>query len=137
MDLNESTIDLNDPASYRPMSNLSFLSKVVEKLVDVRLSEHIKRHCLLPVRQSAYHSFHLTERAVISIHSDMIGVVDQVDIGALVLLNLSAAFDTVDHFIFMDVLRRRFGIDGSALSWVAEFLSNRRRDRWYRLCWQD
>ena len=57
----------------------------------------------------------------------MIGVVDQGHIGALVLLDLSAAFDTVDHSILMDVLRRRFGIDGSALRWVAEFLSNRRQ----------
>jgi len=40
-------------------------------------------------------------------------------------LDLSAAFDTVDHSILMDVLRRRFGIDGSALSWVTKFPSNR------------
>jgi len=56
----------------------------------------------------------------------MIGVVNQGHSGALVLLYLSAAFDTVDHSILIDVLRRRFGIDGSALSWVSEFLSNRR-----------
>ena len=58
-------------------------------------------------------------------------MVDQGDIGALVLLDLSAAFDTVDHSILIDVLTRRFGIDGSALSWVAEFFSKgqRRRDR--------
>ena len=57
----------------------------------------------------------------------MIGVVDQGDIGALVLLDLSAAFDTVDHSILIDVLRRRFGINDSALSWVTEFLSNQRQ----------
>ena len=57
----------------------------------------------------------------------MISVVDQGHIGALVLLDLSAAFDTVDQSILMVVVRRRFGIDGSALSWVAEFLSNRRQ----------
>jgi len=93
-------MDLNDPASYRPISNLSFLSKVVEKVVDGRLSEHIKRHRLLPVCQSAYPpvSFH----RVISIDNDMIDVVDQGDIGALVLLDLSAAFNTVDHSILMD-----------------------------------
>jgi len=125
--LKKRTADINYPASYRPISNLSFLSKVVEKVVDGRLWEHIKRHRLLSVRQSAYHPFHSTETAVISIHNDMIGVVDQGDIGALVLLDLSAAFDTVDHSLLMDVLRRRFGFDGSALSWVAEFLSNRRQ----------
>jgi len=69
-------MDLNDPASYRPISSLSFLSKVVEKVVDGRLSEHIKRHCLLPVGQSAYRPFHSMETALINIHNDMIGVVD-------------------------------------------------------------
>ena len=79
-------------------------------------SQNISVHRLLPVRQSAYRPFHLTETAVVSIHNDMIGVVDQGHIGPLVLLDLSAALDTVDHSIFMDVLRRLFGIDGSALS---------------------
>jgi len=46
-------MDLDDPASYRPISNLRFLSKVVEKVVDGRLSEHIKRHCLFPTERSA------------------------------------------------------------------------------------
>jgi len=95
-------MDLIDPASYRPISNLSILSKVVEKVVDGRLAEHIKRHRLHPVRQSAYRPFHTTATAVVSIHN-MIGVVDQGHIGALVLLDLSAAFDTVDHSILMDV----------------------------------
>ena len=57
----------------------------------------------------------------------MIGLVDQGHTGALVPLDLSAAFDTVDHSILMDVLRRLFGIDCSALSWVTKFLSNRRQ----------
>ena len=119
-------MDLNDPASYRPISNLSFLSEVVEKgsMAD---SQNISVHRLLPVRQSAYPPFHSTETAVVSIHNDMIGVVDQGHIGPLVLLDMSAALDTLDHSIFMDVLRRLFGINGSALSWVAEFLSNRRQ----------
>jgi len=74
----------------------------------------MKRHCLLPVCQSAYYRpFHSTEACSCYQH-DIIGVVDQGDIGALVLLDLSAAFDTVDHSILIDVLIRRFGIDGSS-----------------------
>jgi len=106
-----------------PIFNHSFLSKVVEKAVDGRLSEHIKRHRLLPVHQSAYCPFHSTETAVISIHNDISAWLTKV---TLVLLDLSAAFDTVDYSMLMDILIRRFGIDGSALSWVAEFLTNRR-----------
>ena len=60
----------------------------------------------------------------------MIGAIDQSHIGALVLLDLYAAFDTVDHQILADVLRRRFGIAGGALDWrgafdwMVNFLSN-------------
>jgi len=55
----------------------------------------------------------------------MIGAIDQVHIGALMLLDLSAAFDTVDHQILADVLQRRFGIAGGALDWMVNFFSDR------------
>ena len=90
------------------ISNLGFLSKVVEKVVDARLAEHVNRHRLLPVVQSTYRLFHSTETAILRVLNNMIGVVDQGHIGALMLLDLSAAFDTVDHSILMEVLRRRF-----------------------------
>jgi len=69
--------------------------------------------------------FHSTETAILRVLNDMIGVVDQGHIGALMLLDLSAAFDTVDHSILMEVLRRRFGVEGNALSWLAQFLRER------------
>ena len=110
---------------YRPISNLGFLSKVVEKVVDARLAEHVNLHRLLPVVQSAYRPFHSTETAILRVLNDMIGVVDQGHIGALMLLDLSAAFDTVDHSILMEVLRRLFGVEGNALGWLTEFLPER------------
>ena len=57
----------------------------------------------------------------------MINIADQGHIGASVLSDPSATFDIVVHSILMDVLRRRFGVDGNAFSWVAEFLNNRRQ----------
>jgi len=64
--LKKRTLDPNDLGSYRPISNLNlgFLSKVVEKVVDARLAEHVNRHRLLPVIQSAYRPFHSTETAI-------------------------------------------------------------------------
>jgi len=59
--LKKRTLDPNDLGSYRPISNLGFLSKVVEKVVDARLAEHVNRHRLLPIVQSAYRPFHLTD----------------------------------------------------------------------------
>jgi len=123
--LKKRTLDLNDPASYRPISNLSFVSKVVEKVVDARFAAHTARHNLLPTLQSAYRPNHSTETAVNCIVNDMISASDQSHIGALMLLDLSAAFDTIDHKFLADVLRRRFGIAGSALDWMVNFLSDR------------
>jgi len=67
------------------------------------------------VRQSAYRSFHFTETAVISIHNDVIGVVDQGNIDVFVLLDMSAAFDTVDHSIIIDVGYSDDGLESTAL----------------------
>ena len=86
--LKKRTLDPNDLGSYRPISNLGFLSKVVEKVVDARLAEHVNRHRLLPVVQSSYRPFHSTETAILRVLNDMIGVVDQGHIGALMLLGL-------------------------------------------------
>ena len=122
--LNKCTSDADDPSSYWPISNLSFLSKVIEKAVDARLSLHIVSNRLLPLFQSAYRPFHSTETAFISILNDMIAVIDQGRVGALTLLDLSAAFNTVDHAVLIDVMKTRFGVD-VALGWVTDFLSNR------------
>ena len=91
--LKKRTQDPNDPASYRPISNLSFVSKVIEKVVDARLTDHVNKHHLLPV----FKSFHSTETAIACILNHMIGAVDQGHVGTLMLLDLSATFDTVDH----------------------------------------
>ena len=72
--LKKPNLDPNDPASYRPISNLSFISKVIERIVDARLSEHVSRHCLLPAVQSAYRPYHSTETAVVCVLNDMIRV---------------------------------------------------------------
>ena len=66
-----------------------------------------------------------TDTDVVRILNDMIGVVDKGRVGALVLLDLSAVFDTVDHSILTTVMKGRFGIDGIALGWVTDFLSDR------------
>ena len=122
--LKKRTLDPNDLGSYRPISSLGFLSKVVEKVVDARLAEHVSRHRLLSVVQSAYRPFHSTETAIVRVVNDMISVVDQGHIGALMLLDLSTAFDTVDHSILMEVLKRRFGVEGNALGWLPSFFVN-------------
>ena len=95
--LKKSSLDPNDPSSYRPISNLSFVSKIVEKVVDARITSHASKHNLLPVFQSAYRPFHSTETAIICVMNGMLKTMDQGHVGALILLDLSAALDTVNH----------------------------------------
>jgi len=114
------TLDPNDPASYRPISNMSFFSKVVEEVAAAGFAAHAARHSMLPTLQSAYRPNHSRETAVICILSNMISAIDQGHIGALMLPDLSSAFD---HQMLADVLRRRFGIAGGALDWTVNFFS--------------
>ena len=87
--------------------------------------EHSELHKLLPHRQSAYRSSHSTETAVLAVHNDLVRTIDSGNIGALVLLDLSAAFDTVDHSIMLQVLRDRFCVEGKALEWLKSYLCDR------------
>jgi len=104
---------------------LSFISKTLERLVSRRLTNHTDKHHLLPSTQSAYRTHYSTETALLRIHNDIVAAVDQGDVGALVLLDLSAAFDTVNQSVLVDVLRERFGMDGDALQWMISYLDNR------------
>ena len=77
--------------------------------------------------QSAYKKLHSTETALLKIHNDIVGAMDKGRVTALTLLDLSAAFDTIDHNILLHRLQSWFGITGSALDWVASYLSERKQ----------
>ena len=112
----KTTLDPDDLNSYRPISNLSFLSKTVERVVAARFDEHVETHNLLPSRQSAYRAHHSTETAVIDVHNRIVRNVDRGGhVSVLILLDLSSAFDTVDHAILLEVLAKHFGVAGIAL----------------------
>jgi hypothetical protein len=123
--LKQPNLDQSSLSSYRPISNLSFVSKIVERLVDRQLTEHFNIHELLPVTQSAYRARHSTETALVKIHNDIVSAIDHGHVVALVMLDLTAAFDTVDHSILSTVLQDRFGVDGNALGWIVNYLSDR------------
>ena len=102
--------------SYRPISILSFLSKTLERVVTVSFNEHVEAYNLLPSRQSAYRACHSTITAVIDVYNRIVRNMDHGGhAGVLVLLDLSSAFDTVDHAILLEVLEKRFGVTEIAL----------------------
>ena len=111
--------------SWRPISNLSFLSKLVERVAVFRLNEHLGRYNLLPPRQSAYRAHHSTETAVTAVVNEIAQSVDGGQLCAPVLLDLSSAFDTIDHQIFLDTTEKRFCVDGIALGWFQSYLDQR------------
>ena len=95
--LKKSGLDEAVPSNYRPVANLPFLSKVLERLVLKQLIAYLESHDLLPEMQSAYRKYHSTETAVLRFYSDLVDAIERGEFALLTLLDLSAAFDTVDH----------------------------------------
>ena len=123
--LKKQGLDPENLKKFRPVSNLAFISKVIEKVVASRLSEHINKHDLHEDMQSAYKKCHSTETALLRVHNDIMVAVDGGNAVVLVLLDLSAAFDTIDHDILLQRLHERIGVTGTALQWFRSYLQNR------------
>ena len=119
---------LSRAINYRPISN----SKLLEQLVARQLLDYLSANNLLPDRQSAYRAFRSTETVIASLLSDILLALDDGDIAALALLDLSAAFDTVDHDILLHRLQSSFGLNDTVLSWFCSYLSQRRQNVCHR-----
>ena len=114
-----------DLASYRPVSNLPFISKTLEKIVALQLVSYLEANNLLPPHQSAYRRGHSTETALLKVLSDLVSSVDSGGLALLSLLDMSAAFDTVDHDILMRRLDGTYGVRGDVHKWLTSYLSGR------------
>ena len=125
--LKKPDLDPTEVKSYRPISNLSVQSKLLERLVARQLIDYLSAAGLLPDLQSAYRAHHSTETAVLKVLSDILLAVDKGDLALLTLLDLSAAFDTVDHDTLLSRLNKSYGIDGVFLSWFASYLDGRKQ----------
>jgi len=75
--------------------------------------------------QSAYRKFHSTENALVKVYNDLLVATDQGQVSALCLLDVTAAFDTVDHELLLMRLERSFGVQGLALDWFRSYLTGR------------
>ena len=80
----------------------------------------------LPKLQSGFRARHSTETALLKVLSDILLSADQQQVTLLVLLDMSAAFDTVDHAILLQRLESSFGVSGGVLSWLSSFLDGQR-----------
>lgn len=111
--------------NYRPVSNLVFLSKVLEKAALQQFSRHCDTHSLLPDYQSAYRAGYSCETALVKLMNDLLWAMEHQEISALMAIDLSAAFDTVDHDVLLDVLKVNFGVQDNALRWFDSYLRPR------------
>jgi hypothetical protein len=121
-DRNESQDDL---ANYRPVSNTPFISKLLEKVVSTQLKTHIENNNLYGYYQSGYRKQHSCETAVLKVVNELMGMVHANGAAVLIFLDLSAAFDTIDHEMLIQKLKKDFGIQGDVLQWIESYLSKR------------
>ena len=106
----------DDRKNYRPVSNLNFISKIIEKIISNRTWSHLDN-------KSAYKLLHSTGIALLKIHNDICINRDSGKTTALVLLDLPTALDTLGHSSIIELLSSWYGISGTAINWA--YLSNR------------
>jgi hypothetical protein len=121
--LKSPTLDKNLLSSYRPVSNTPFLAKVLETAVASQLNVHLDDY--LSPYQSAFRSSHSVESALTHVSSSIFNYMDQGNDVFLILLDLSAAFDTIDHTLLLNILHERFKIRGTVLKWIKSYLQDR------------
>jgi len=123
--LKKPSLDPECLQNYRPVSNLHFVSKVIERTVAAQLNCHLNRNGLCEIFQSAYKAGCSTETALLRVQNDILAAIDQGMCVGLVMLDLSAAFDTIDHQTLLLRLKHRLGISGSCLAWIKSYLTDR------------
>jgi hypothetical protein len=123
--LKKQGMDDSEPSSYRPISNLNTVSKVLERLVLARIVPHVSSSPSFDSMQSAYRKGHSTETALNKITNDVYSGLDTRQSTVLVALDQSAAFDCIDHWTLINRLRQTFGIRGNALDWLSSYLHGR------------
>ena len=119
------SLDPDSLSNYRPVSNLNFVSKLIERFVAKQITAHLSENSLTPKLQSAYRQYHSTETALLKVQNDILCHIESGNCVALILLDLSAAFDTIDHSVLLSRLEHRFGIESGALEWISDYIKNR------------
>jgi len=117
--------DVDDLTKYRPVSNLSVVSKLIEKTVLDQSHQHLNENDLYCSAQSGYRPQHSCETLLVKMLDDINKRIQENETVIVVLLDLSAAFDTIDHGILLDKLAKEYGFGGTALDWIKSYLEGR------------
>ena len=111
--------------NYRPVSNLQFISKIVERVTLDQFKQHCNSNSLLPNYQSAFRKYYSCETSLVKLVNNILWAMEKQLVTVVVILDLIAAFDTVDHDMLLDVLDKQYGIVGTARQWYTSYLKPR------------
>ena len=125
--LKKSGLDIEVFLNYRPIFNLQFLSKLIEKVVLHRLTDHMTKNGMHCHNQFGYKKCHSTETLLLEIVDETLIGFDRKTATILILLDMSAAFDTVDLNKLISILEHRIGLKGTVLAWFRSFLFGRKQ----------
>uniref|UniRef100_A0A8C4TIN9 Reverse transcriptase domain-containing protein n=1 Tax=Erpetoichthys calabaricus TaxID=27687 RepID=A0A8C4TIN9_ERPCA len=123
--LKKSGLDADNLNNFRPISHLPFLSKVLERVVASQLTNYLTSNNLMEPFQSGFRARHSCETALLRVTNDLLMAADSGQTSILILLDLSAAFDTVRHDILLSRMENMLGISGTALQWFKSYLTDR------------
>ena len=101
------------------------ISKIIEKAALKQIILHLDENARLLSYQSAYHAFHYTETALVDLIDNLLWNFEKQELCVVAIMDLSAAFDTVDHNLLRGILNEQYGITGEALEWIDTYLSPR------------
>ena len=123
--LKKLTAGPDELTNFRPVSNLPFIVKLLEKVVSRHLKDHKTENELYERTQSAYRAGHSTETALLKVQNDILRAIDTGHCVFLVLLDLSVTFDTIAHHILLERMKTKFGVVKNAHEWLASYLKDR------------
>ena len=108
---------------YRPVSNLSYIYKVIEWAVCNQLTRYMETTSKMEECQSAYRDGHSMETALLKVKTDFLNTIDDKGVMCLVLLDTSVAFDMFTNNILLNRLKHCFGVTGKVLDWIRSYLT--------------
>ena len=120
-------LDQENLANYRPIANILYLSKLIEVVVSIQVDNHMTLNEIHIPYQSGYKTGHGCETLLLKLTDDILKTMDSGKCTIKLLIDLSAAFDTVDHDRLLSILFNEIGLRGVALRWFTSYLLNRRQ----------
>ena len=116
--------DLLNPKNYRPVAIVPIFSKVLERIIFNQLVQYLQENELLHPNHHAYRAFHNTTTALIQMYDVWLQALEAGDVAGVCFLDMSAAFDIVDHSLLIQKLEM-YGCEDSVTNWIASYLGNR------------